>query len=127
MARINEHALKHKYEFSVIAGSAGFLLDALRVGATGGICALANVLGNELIELYKLFLTGNLNAAIELQNRLIEPNKAVTRLFGVPGLKASLDANGYFGGPCRTPLLPLKPNQYDELKAVFRNSHYNWQ
>jgi 4-hydroxy-2-oxoglutarate aldolase len=126
MAKIKEFTLKNKHEFYVIAGSAGFLLDALKAGASGGICALANVLGGDLVELYKLFKENDLTAAAELQKRLLEPNKAVTRLYGVPGLKASLDANGYYGGPCRMPLLPLKPSQHEDLRAIFGGSGYAW-
>lgn len=40
-------------DFGVLAGSAHFLLDALQVGAIGGTCALANVLGSSIVELYE--------------------------------------------------------------------------
>ena len=40
--------------FFVLAGSASFLLPALKVGAVGGICALANALPAQVCQLYEL-------------------------------------------------------------------------
>lgn len=44
-------------DFSILAGSAGFLLPALSVGAVGGICALANILPNEVCQILEKFST----------------------------------------------------------------------
>ncbi|KAF7688168.1 hypothetical protein HF521_014174 [Silurus meridionalis] len=70
-------------DFQVLAGSAGFLMAAYSVGAAGGVCALANVLGKQICELAQLCTSGQWDKAKELQYRLIEPNTAVTRKFGV--------------------------------------------
>jgi len=105
--------------FQVLAGSASFLLPALAVGAVGGICALANVLPKQVCEVQKLFDAGKLEEAKLLQHKLIAPNSAVTKIYGVPGLKKSLDWFGYYGGPCRKPLLPLTENETIGLKTAF--------
>uniref|UniRef100_A0A8C3MX13 4-hydroxy-2-oxoglutarate aldolase, mitochondrial n=1 Tax=Geospiza parvula TaxID=87175 RepID=A0A8C3MX13_GEOPR len=94
-------------DFQVLAGSAGFLLASYTVGASGGVCALANV------------LAGQWQEARDLQHRLIEPNTAVTRRFGIPGLKKAMEWFGYYGGPCRAPLAPLSPAQVEELRSTF--------
>jgi 4-hydroxy-2-oxoglutarate aldolase len=44
-------------DFSILAGSAGFLLPSLSVGAVGGICALANILPNEVCMILEKFST----------------------------------------------------------------------
>uniref|UniRef100_A0A8C0BXQ2 4-hydroxy-2-oxoglutarate aldolase 1 n=1 Tax=Buteo japonicus TaxID=224669 RepID=A0A8C0BXQ2_9AVES len=54
-----------------------------------------------------------------LPHRLIEPNLAVTRRFGIPGLKKAMEWFGYYGGPCRAPLAPLSSPQVEELKGIF--------
>ncbi|KFO09607.1 hypothetical protein N312_06119, partial [Balearica regulorum gibbericeps] len=41
-------------DFQVLAGSAGFLLASYALGASGGVCALANVLGAPLCQLDRL-------------------------------------------------------------------------
>jgi 4-hydroxy-2-oxoglutarate aldolase len=50
-------------------------------GCVGGVCALANVLGKECVELQKLHQLGKHNEARMLQHRLIAPNAGVSRWF----------------------------------------------
>lgn len=50
------------------------------LGAIGGVCALANVLGQELCELERLCVSGRWEEARVLQQRLIEPNAAVSTI-----------------------------------------------
>uniref|UniRef100_A0A8C3UNS6 4-hydroxy-2-oxoglutarate aldolase 1 n=1 Tax=Catharus ustulatus TaxID=91951 RepID=A0A8C3UNS6_CATUS len=88
-------------------------------GASGGVCALANVLGDPLCQLDHLCRKGQWQEARDLQHRLIEPNMAVTRRFGIPGLKKAMEWFGYYGGPCRAPLAPLSPAQVEELRSTF--------
>jgi dihydrodipicolinate synthase/N-acetylneuraminate lyase len=54
MAWIHMHKLISR-QFSILAGSASFLLPALGVGAVGGICALANVLPDQVCQVYDQF------------------------------------------------------------------------
>ncbi|KAM8780916.1 4-hydroxy-2-oxoglutarate aldolase, mitochondrial [Rhynchonycteris naso] len=111
-----------RQDFQVLAGSAGFLLASYAVGAVGGVCALANVLGAQVCQLERLCLTGQWEDAQMLQHRLIEPNTAVTRRFGIPGLKKTMDWFGYYGGPCRAPLLELSPDDEEALLMDFTNN-----
>ena len=106
-------------KFQVLAGSAGFLLAALEVGAVGGICALANVLPGEVARLQKLHGEKRSSEAQELQHRLLKPNGLVTRGLGVPALKKTMDWLGFYGGPVRRPLLPLTEAEETTLKTVF--------
>jgi len=102
--------------FQILAGSAGFLLPALAVGAVGSVSALANIAATELAEIVRLFHAGDLAAARALQQRMIAINAAVTRQYGVAGLKAAQEMLGWYGGPPRAPLLPAS----DEERAAVR-------
>jgi len=106
-------------DFQVLAGSASFLLPSLAVGAVGGICALANVLPAEVARLQALCMDNKWDEAKLLQHKLIGPNGAVTKQFGVPGLKESMEWFGFHGGPTRMPLVPLKQNESVQLKKIF--------
>lgn len=106
--------------FQVLAGSASFLLASYCLGAVGGVCALANVLGREVCKLHELHKHGKMEEAKLLQHKLILPNTAVTKTFGVPGLKKSMEFFGFYGGPTRSPLLPLKESQEAELRQIFK-------
>ncbi|KFP89517.1 hypothetical protein N311_05641, partial [Apaloderma vittatum] len=102
-----------------MACQAGYQHTSVSPGASGGVCALANILGSPLCQLDRLCREGRGQEARDLQHRLIEPNTAVTRRFGIPGLKKAMEWFGYYGGPCRAPLAPLSPTQVEELRSTF--------
>jgi 4-hydroxy-2-oxoglutarate aldolase len=110
--------------FSALAGSAGFLLPALSVGAVGGILALANIAPQKCIDIYRAFRQGDIEKAKSGQLSAIALNTAVTRGWGVPALKAAMDHLGLYGGPGRKPLQPLeeslKPKLFELLKEIPR-------
>ncbi len=110
------------FDFQILAGSAGLLLPALSVGAVGGIHALANIAPEQCISIRRYFLEGNLEEARELQVRMIPVNAAVTARWGIPALKAALDALGLYGGPVRPPLLPLPDETREQLEAILMQS-----
>ncbi len=105
-------------DFQIVAGSAGFFLAALSVGAVGCVPALGNIAGGKLAQLLECFKRGDIAGARAIQLPLIEANIAVTSRFGVPGLKAAMDMLGYYGGPVRSPLLPLSEADTVELRRV---------
>src|SRR5947199_1774060 len=93
--------------FRVFAGSAGYLLPAMVVGAVGAVAALANIFPREVCRFHELFVEGKLEEARLLQARLVPANTAVTVTYSVPGLKAALELTSGYGGRPRSPLLPL--------------------
>lgn len=109
-------------EFQILAGGAGFFIPALSVGATGGILALANILPQYCIDLHNMFMQGEMKSAKELQTRLISINTAITRKWGIPALKATMDMIGLYGGPVREPLLPIEPDQKEHLKNLLEEA-----
>jgi 4-hydroxy-2-oxoglutarate aldolase len=50
--------------------------------------------------------------------------KAVTRRFGVSGLKAALDMFGYYGGPTRRPLAELDSATKKIIRQIFIDSGF---
>jgi 4-hydroxy-2-oxoglutarate aldolase len=105
-------------DFQVLAGSGGFFLAGLAVGAVGCVPALGNVAPQEVIDIQHLFEARRMNDAAELQRRMIPVNTAVTARFGVPGLKAALDMLGYYGGPVREPLMDLDESDRRILQDI---------
>jgi 4-hydroxy-2-oxoglutarate aldolase len=108
--------------FQLLAGSGGFFLAALSVGAVGGIMALANIAPGECHALWQHFRRGELAAAQALQLRLVRVNTAVTKLWGVAALKRAMDMLGLYGGPVRAPLLPLNEDQTTLLRTLLEDS-----
>lgn len=104
--------------FQLLAGSAGFLLASLALGAVGGVVALANIAPQQAIDIHRLFEEQAWSQAAALQRRMIPVNTAVTARYGVPGLKAALDMLGWYGGPVRSPLTGLSAVERDALRKV---------
>ncbi len=105
-------------DFVTLVGTASVLYPGLCAGADGGVLALANIAPEECIHIYKLFNERKNKEALELQNRMIPVNKAVTGKYGVAGLKAAMDMLGYFGGEPRSPLNKLSQNEIQDLRAI---------
>ncbi len=118
VTKLAEIVARARRGFQVLAGSAGFLLPALVVGASGAVAALANIAPRLCYDLIELFRQGRLTEARELQARLVPINNAVTSGYGVPGLKAALELVAGYGGAPRAPLLALGESERDHLKHL---------
>ena len=122
VAKLAQVAGTARRDFAVLAGSAGFLLPALAIGATGTIAALANVAPRPCLELMALWHDRKLDEARALQARLVAPNAAVTSGYGVAGLKAALEIVAGYGGAPRRPLLPLGATERERLYAILAHA-----
>ena len=109
-------------DFNVMVGTAGVLFSGLTIGCVGGVCALANVAPEECLKIYGLVKTGDLDAARDLQLKMLPVNQAVTAVYGVPGLKAAMDMLGYYGGDPRLPLLPSSKQEKSEIKEILKKA-----
>ena len=121
---LSAYVLHAKAGFSVLAGSANFFFTGLLMGATGGVLSLANCFPEPCCELHDLGVANQLKEGREFQYKLMELNQLVSGKFGVAGVKAAMDFAGIYGGPPRSPLLPLtddekKKLQEDLLKSGF--------
>lgn len=104
--------------FHVLVGSAGALLPALAIGASGGILALAAIAARELCEVYALARAGRWDEAREIAARLMPADRGVGGRHGVGGLKAALALQGFYGGPCRAPLPTPDADAIEEIKEL---------
>jgi 4-hydroxy-2-oxoglutarate aldolase len=118
LAKMAEVVAGAREGFAVLAGSAGFLLPALVVGAVGAVAALANIAPRECLRLVELFEQGNLVEARALQARLVPVNTAVTSGYGVAGLKTALQFIAHYGGEPRRPLAPLGDAERVRLRSL---------
>jgi len=107
----------HK-DFSAIVGTASMLFNGITCGAVGGILALANIAPNQCVQIQKLIEEKKYDDALNLQQKMIPVNKAVTAKYGVAGLKAAMDYLGYYGGEVRAPLSSLNENDKTQLKKI---------
>lgn len=120
MAKLAQIVANAPARFRVLAGSAGYLLPALTIGAVGAVAALANVFPRQVCRLQELFNAGQLEEARILQARLVPANTAVTATYNVSGLKAALELTAGYGGRPRSPLQPLTHEERNRLAEILR-------
>ncbi|MBC7365033.1 MAG: dihydrodipicolinate synthase family protein, partial [Candidatus Aminicenantes bacterium] len=125
LAYLSEVCSKVPADFHYFTGSASILYSALDMGACGAILALANVAPEHCVKLYELFMAGKKEEAKELQYKLIPLNRALTETYGIPAIKYALDSRGFYGGPCRTPLLPLDEKAKIEINNYLTELNLN--
>lgn len=102
--------------FHVLVGAAAALLPALTIGGSGGILALAAIAAAEFVEVYALARQGRWEEAKEIAARMMLADRGVPGRYGIGGLKAALDLQGFYGGPCRAPLGTPDGDAIDDIK-----------
>lgn len=102
--------------FAVLTGNGTVFCDALSAGARGGILAVACAAPDICLAIFAALQSGDCNTASSLQNKLTPLAAAVTTRFGIGGLKAALEVQGYVGGAVRAPLQPAN----DQARAEIR-------
>jgi 4-hydroxy-2-oxoglutarate aldolase len=108
-------------EFHCLAGSTNFFLTALLLGATGGTLSAANYVPDMCCRLYEAFVSGDLDEARVLHDKLFVINKAVAGKWGVAGVKAAADIMGFRGGAQRKPFQPLDEAAREAIRVVLRS------
>jgi 4-hydroxy-2-oxoglutarate aldolase len=106
-ANIEGYLFAVRDSFNVIPGSANFFMNALFMGANGGVISLANIFPDMTCELYDLVIAKKYEEAFKLNEKVIQTNKSVSGTGGVAAVKYAMDLAGLYGGNARLPLLPL--------------------
>ena len=117
IGQIAEYVSRTPDEFSVLAGSATTLFQALCAGCDGAILALAALVPDACVEMRNLVSEGRLDEGRALQRRLMPLARSVGAGYGVPGLKAALTIMGFAGGEPRPPLRPLPAPAVETIRA----------
>ncbi len=104
--------------FHVLVGAAAALLPGLAIGAAGGILALAVIAAQPFCEVHALARAGRWDEAREIASRMMPVDREVAQRHGIGGLKAALDLQGLFGGPCRPPLGTPDGDAIEDIKEV---------
>jgi dihydrodipicolinate synthase/N-acetylneuraminate lyase len=104
--------------FQVMVGAAHQLEPSLGLGAVGAILAFAGPAPGACYEIYAALKDGDQALAREKQERVKLAAQRVVSELGVPGVKYSMDLNGYYGGPSRLPFLPLTAEQKSEIEKL---------
>ena len=105
--------------FQVLSGAGVSFCDALQIGASGAILAIANALPYACVTIWEAFRTREYAAAQDWQARILPASKVIAAKYGIPGLKYAMDLNGYYGGIPRLPFIPPSAEGKAEIEHAF--------
>lgn len=108
-------------EFAVLTGNGTILCQALRAGACGGILAVGCVATKCCLEIFRLVREGKNEEAASLQEKLTPLALAVTKRYGIGGLKAAMDMLNLAGGATRLPLEPASASARNEIAGLLES------
>lgn len=116
VAALRETIKLVRKDFAVLTGNGTVLCEALTAGAIGGILAVGCVAPTLCIAIFRAVMDGGNETAVRLQSSLTPLAQAVTSRFGIGGLKAALDLQGYAGGAVRAPLRSPDAEAREEIE-----------
>jgi 4-hydroxy-2-oxoglutarate aldolase len=108
--------------FHVLVGGAAALLPSLTIGASGGVLALAAIAAREFCEVYELARQGRWEEAKAVAARMMLADRGIAGRFGIGGLKAGMDLQGLYGGPCRAPLSTPDGDAIEDIKECLASA-----
>jgi 4-hydroxy-2-oxoglutarate aldolase len=111
-------------DFVLLTGNGAVFREALSAGAVGGILAVGCVAPALCIAILRAVNSGENETAARLQSKLTPLGEAVTVRFGIGGLKAALEMNGYIGGAVRAPLHAPDHEAREEIKRCLAEAQY---
>ena len=101
--------------FRIFTGSDTMLLASLAMGGAGTICGAANVAPGWVVRIYDEFVRGDLNAAREHQDQLIDLIMQLRGGVFPAAIKAALEAQGVCAAWMARPIAPLDARARDTL------------
>jgi len=109
--------------FAMMIGNGTVFSEALRAGARGGILAVGCAVPDLCLEIYRAFQSDDVARASALQEKLTPLARAVTKTYGVGGLKTAMEMAGYVGGSVRAPLQLPNEEARAEIKSLLRDAN----
>ena len=106
----------------MLVGGAAALLPSLTIGASGGVLALAAIAAREFCEVYDLARQGRWEEAKAVAARMMLADRGIAGRFGIGGLKAAMDLQGLYGGPCRAPLGTPDGDAIEDIKECLASA-----
>jgi 4-hydroxy-2-oxoglutarate aldolase len=119
LEKLNEAVRAAKPGFQILSGSGTNFWEALKIGATGAILAIANPLPYACVTIWEAFRTRQEEAGKDWMDRILPASRLIATKHGIPGIKYAMDLNGYYGGPPRLPFLPPSAEARVEIEQAF--------
>lgn len=102
-------------DFSLLIGSDSMILEGLKLGAIGAVASTSNVIPEHILDLYHLYINGNIEQAEKLQKE-VDVIRGVFKLATVPSIvKRCVSLRGIGVGEARYPVLSIGDRYDDQI------------
>ena len=112
-------------DFAVMIGNGTVFGEALQAGARAGILAVGCAAPQLCVAIYEAVKVNDLDRASALQAALTPLARAVTKTYGIGGLKAALEMAGLIGGAVRAPLQQPGQDAIAEITRLLEEANSN--
>jgi 4-hydroxy-tetrahydrodipicolinate synthase len=110
-------------DFAMMIGNGTVFSEALQTGARAGILAVGCCAPQICLDIYQAVKAGDIALANAFQEKLTPLARAVTKNYGIGGLKAALEMVGYVGGIVRAPLKGPNEEARVEIAQLLRDAN----
>lgn len=121
IAQLAETVRQTPDDFAVMIGNGTVFSEALQAGARGGILAVGCAAPKLCLEIYQAVQAGDTDRAKALQDKLTPLARAVTKTYGIGGLKTAMEMAGLVGGFVRAPLRRPDEAATAEIKRLLND------
>lgn len=122
MAKFIDAVRMTSNDFAMMIGNGTVFSEALQAGARAGILAVGCCAPQICLDIYEAVQAGEIDRADSLQEKLTPLARAVTKTYGIGGLKAALEMAGYVGGAVRAPLRAPSEEARAEIAGLLRDA-----
>ncbi len=107
-------------EFLIYSGDDSLTLPMLAVGGTGVISVASHLVGNEIGQMIRAFLAGDVRTALQIHMKLWPLFKVLFITTNPVPLKAALRLAGFDVGTPRLPLVEATPKEQEQIRPVLQ-------
>lgn len=113
------HALP---SFKVFSGDDSLTLPLMALGAVGVVSVVSNLVPGPIVAQVNAALKGDFSEARRLHHELLPLYKGAFIESNPVPIKTAMTLSGMAAGPCRLPLYPLSPANFETLRQLLHTS-----
>lgn len=119
LMRVEDYLLCSRRQPDLLIGCDSLFLQCLMTGGVGTVTGPGAIFHERFNRLYRQYQEGDLRGAAETQRRIVETDRKLAGIPGIPALKSMLMMRGVIRhDTCRAPLRKLTREEYKTLETV---------
>ena len=120
LMRLEDYMLACERKLDLLIGCDSLFVPCLTIGGVGEVSGPGALFYERFTRMYKQYMDGDYEAAMATQKKIVETDRQLAAIPGIPALKTLLKLRGVIKcDACRKPLRPLSDAEVEKLTAVW--------